>query len=571
MLVYDALAEVFSRHLTRSISVVSLRGQPLPAEYSPRTVGEVREAVRRALFILWSETSRADAEGGNHARTVLLGKLAEVAIFGLGPDLLPILHSPRWGEWHMEAELVRGIDDALSIEDERWTEVVRQELKEIRDGVLELSFGAKLRRWLGKPGPADWRERNDPERAAEANAKQLAGEVFRDPSLIDPHWAWVVSSEAQRVWPFGFHLGELDRERSWEPRILQEVRDGRGSFLWSGYLAGRGAAGDGAWVDARLETLTETESIGSAIVRSLLAQGATVHAGHLILRLLTTGKVNSWDLSVLQSGGWIGQLPEDVAYDILEAALDRASSDDVSNVLELYGMRLYRNTGESERHEPFVWRLLETGVDAAGMAHDDWLWQHIAQTVVDKDPLRAAKIILRLFEGIERGPVILDSDHRIEVLRELLKQTPEDIWREIGSMLLRPGFQSYRMSTALGHETVKSIPLSVLEQWLDEHGDSGAEALAKLVKPSDVPMNPYSRMLLRRYGGNKRVTGALSGNLIEGVYSGPTSHMLRGHIDNLRQWEKDEDYGVQEWARNIRVGFEEQVTLLQRREQEDEF
>lgn len=569
-LVHDALAEVFSRHLIRSISVVSLRGQPLPDEYSPRTVGEVRGAAQRALGILWREASGPHAEAARYARMRLLENLAEIAAFGLASELVPILESPTWAEWNMEAELVRGIDDALSVADERWSENVRQRLLEIRNQRLDASVGAQLRRWLGKPGPADWRGRDDPELAADVNAKRLADQVFRAPGVIDPHWSWIVSPEAQRAWPFGFRLGELDGERSWEPRMLEEARADRGTGLWSGYLAGRRAAGDGAWVDAHLEELVTTESLGPAIVQALLRQEASEHAGRLVLRLLTTGKIDRRQLSSLQYGGWIGQLSEAVAYEIFEAALDRASAVEVSHVLELYGMRLHRNIAEVGRHEEFVWRLLEAGIAAAGTSHDDWLWQHIAQTVVEKDPMRAARIVLTLFQGSDPGQVVLDSDHRIQVLQGVLNTRPDEVWPEVGEILLKGNVNSYRLRTALGTEVVKSLPLEILEAWVREHGERAAVVLAELMKPETVPLDSHVRMLLRNFGDSDKVTNALARTMIERVYSGPTSLMLRHHVDRLKQWEQDGDSTVRNWARKVRRSFEEQIAFWEPREQEEE-
>src|SRR5207244_12337305 len=98
-------------------------------------------------------------------------------------------------------------------------------------------FG-RLQRRVGRRLHANYRNGVEPASAAlDETAKTLAEEGFKI-GISDQEIAWLASTDAENVWPFGVRLGELDVSLEIRDRIVAFSSDSIDTVFLAAYFIG---------------------------------------------------------------------------------------------------------------------------------------------------------------------------------------------------------------------------------------------------------------------------------------------------------------------------------------------
>ncbi|KKW29711.1 MAG: hypothetical protein UY72_C0035G0011 [Candidatus Uhrbacteria bacterium GW2011_GWD2_52_7] len=147
----------------------------------------------------------------------------------------------------------------------------------------------------------------DVEDSDKTEVEKLAGEFLAEPTLIEKHYEWMVSGEANSVWGFAKHLGRLDVsemlfEFLWSKKDDFSKKDVR---LLAGYMDGRMTVLGSDWLIARLEELQPDNNRDATLIIQLVWRLLPDHRGaKYILDVLERSTLPSEAYGTLIYGRW---------------------------------------------------------------------------------------------------------------------------------------------------------------------------------------------------------------------------------------------------------------------------
>ncbi|MFW6116733.1 MAG: hypothetical protein ACOC6F_03305, partial [bacterium] len=350
----------------------------------------------------------------------------------------------------------------------------------------------------------------------------------------------------------------------WLPKLVERALEGGNPALLSTYLRGRADASETEWLQDLLDEWATKREMASLAFEVTWRNEPSERAARRAIDLVDKEWIPPAGLSRLAWGRW----PQTLSVGMFRLVLDRLSQDDSAAATEAALAMLLRWLEENPNGVTKVaqeaWTFLERPVALSGQGMTTFYWKNVASRYVSQSPRRIASSTLSIFES--EDVVVLQSDERLEVLREALLADPEGVWEQIGEVLLREDELGFRFRLSLREWGVEIAGRKTLLEWAERHRPRGPRILAKMA----TPLSPLARTLLARYPEDEAVGGAITATFLSGSWWGPESSWLESKLSTARAWCDDPNPAIQDWAREL-VTMTEQDLKRVRLAEEEEF
>jgi len=568
-LALEGLLHAFESHVSRGSVMDSLGGKPLPDEWRPRTVGELRGAMTKAFALL----ERAAAEAAPIGTRALdhFTENFRMIIGAVGdPALVMMRRLLSTADSEFKARAAGAIGAVLAYDRDDLPGTVVTALEALRDSALVGDYSAQLRRWLGKPSPEDHKLEIEDPGQLERRGRELADEAWNDKSLLEREWAWLVSPHAQRFWQFFVRLGELDAGLEYTARLESvlgaETLDERPTPQWSAALEGHRRAGRGDWVWQRIGLLSRDPRTSGSALDALWRSEPSEQAAMLIAEMIRENALGPQQAGILIYGNWIGKTTQPGAVAIVDALVARDSREAYQTALSLLGMRLRPTPEERDAFGDSLWKVLE----ATASENDDQMgpfnWSRLAKLLLEADPVRVAAATLEAFAG---AGYISERDERVEVLVDAARRKPAKVWQLVMESYSSGWKSRLSLQSSLGGRLLGVIPMEVVEQWVEEHGEQGATDVIELTAVGPE-LSEVQRKLLIQFSDSKTIRSSLLARMHTGVFSGEVSSWHAGHLEWIRNWARDSEPAIRNWAMSLIPGMEAEIRAAQQSEAEED-
>lgn len=562
-----ALGELLSPYEIRMSGSETLGTRPVPAEWQPKTVGQMRDAYRSSLKLV--DMAMQDQEGSvsKRALAVFLSSARTLVSLGLGDEVITRLNDivPKNDS---DRKVIREtINQITEYEDRNLTDEQKKKFASLEEKVTGNDFRSRIHRWVGPWSLGDWTVGKLGGISAEEQVGALAKEALEKPEQLRTELEWLFTKEALNAGYFGRSLGKLDENRSWLNEIVETTRKGGASALLAGYLVGRADVGDAQFVNDLTERWAGSDrSLVRAILEVTLGLLPSDSSIERLLKLTERGWLPSSGLAQIAWGVWIEKISLQMFRRFVTILLEGEGVLQLQATLHALDRRLEVIPEETRALSDIAWKVLGRP-DSVKDSMTQHYWGQIARHYVETDAKRITSVVLRLYEDPD---VLLDeSDSPMQTLAATARGNPSVVWETVGQTLLGEDVTVYRIQSGLSGWLVDLIPLDLLMSWAEMHQPRGARILASLTRPSGKPLKRLPRELLLKFGEDNRVSGALTRNFLSGTFIGNMSDSYQAKLDLARSWVDDESVRVREWATTLAQGLEDNIQTWKIREEEE--
>ena len=541
--------------------------------WTPKTYGELYEGYRHVWKLLSEQVETLPEEETLEAVDVLLKKAR-----GLGKI-------PNLSE--MVVETLRELDSKSSVDRKKILATVvsflhseskalpldiRKNWEEFRNRLTGNDFPSHLRRYVGMDLLEDQFDEQGNNRAGQVQEQieALALQAVRSPEALLPELAWLVTTEAQNGYRFGYALGKKDKEYALMPQLIEAQRSAEGDssvFFLGGYFRSFFEANPTAW-EEQLERLAEEPGLDIWIPELTWRSGISDRAAMRVLDLAERGVVSPNDLRIFCFGRVISNVSEGILERWLRFLLENSSRRAIQDALKLYQVYYLHNESKCAFPKDLALELLLQEVlfqepdEGQWDKMEEYYWREIAEAFVKaypEDSLPIAEKMLSHFgdEGTVVGGYASETQ---SVLNEILRLMPEQVWEIIAKYVGPPSdFRAFRITDWLrGDEgfgveggALSIIPPENIWQWVENDIETRAWYLASFVPKTLFRENGricLAREVLIRYGSQKDVRNSLMANFSTGGWRGPESLHLQRKKQGLLDFREEETVEVvKEW------------------------
>lgn len=563
LLAIDAISSALQGHETG----LALRDSgSSPAHYwRPRTWDEIWDYKRAALRLLGAAVSDVDSATSARARKAFLENARSLAAAGLGNEVVEWCQRLRNEGAKEQRDLWETCTELLAYESDHLEELQRGELVAVAESIYGSSIVDRIKRFTGRWSPVDWpREADREEMRPEAIAGRLAEEVMRDGIDISPVLPWLVSGEAEGVWPFALRLGVEDTARKWLDPIVDATRLGSDFRLLSGYLRGRFDQGDTEWREELLDGWSEEEEMASAAFDATIRGPSGDAAAQRILKLVDKGWIEPERLAYLRYGRWVASVTEDRFLEILDRLRDPRNGSYETQLNLLFDWLPVDPNEIDPRAREAAWEVLGRS-KAEGGTMSAFFWRSIADKLVDLDPDRMVSLVI---ETILAGGMTI-RDERLKLLEKAMQSGggAQKLLDEVLSALQGP--QGYMLEFRLDDVPLLDwIPSEEFIEWVESRGATAADMIAGVVDVPDGPLPEAVRFLIANYPSE--VTSQLRASFLSGSWWGSTVDHLARKLVVVEGWEADVDPVIRSWARGLADSIRENIRAERAREEHED-
>jgi hypothetical protein len=524
--------------------VDELSRRSYPADWKPKTWGELWDARRVAIEQLTFISNGTD-EASALAREALFQSVFALLRHGQAKDAITILRNnpPRNDKERLEV-----IDSANRLLKEASATLdndERQTLVRIAGEAFGPDYFDRLRRWVGRRTHSDYDlEGGTGFNNADRKVVELAEEGFTQ-GIPDKALAWLTLPEAENVWVFGRRLGELDTDRLFLEPIISKTPADLNCMLLSSYLVGlAGNIGRAAseQILNELENRNPTLAFGAS-----WRVGPSEEGGRRVIRLMESGRLEPSTYRAFRYGSWVESLPTEITVAIIKLLIREDPLITNEPAVAILDHMIAAHPAIITDVENLVWEALERA-PLVRTTDGDWQWGQLASRVASHAPAKVAKLVL---DRLDRDPnPHIGGDPLIEILSQVTKESAGEVWQLVGSALLRTDGFDFRLRLMLKKWYGDLIPTPVLIAWAKDNQPRGPVIVADLVGIG-APLPERARQLVATFPNNDKIFSVFAGNLQTGTFVGPISGHLEGVLGTVRQWEKDQDPHIRDWARRL--------------------
>ncbi len=545
------------------ISGLGAGGYIPPQLWRPQTRGELWE-VRRSALRLWDQAIIDNSqEVAIAARNVLINTAQDLVKQGLFDDVIPRMRNLTLSTeqekielWELYTRILHFLGKSLS-EDQRTT------LIQMADSLLGDSYHDRLRRWVGKVSPVDWKVLKDQSKKPEEMATALAEEGFADPELLRPELSWLGSDEAVQGFPFFKWFGELDEKHEWMNKLIDVVREGGNPNMLSVYLLGRVDSGEGKWVTQLLDEWSDSNQTMTPVVYETTRRlDGSEEGAARIIKLMDRGWLTVSQLGWLGWGKWVEPLSSQTIGAFLDRLVvhDDLYSTEISLVLLMNWLQHHNDEGAALLNYASKLLTRTSAINSKNMMQ--FYWEQLSEFYINDLPVEIAQAILQTLSEAE-----FISDHedaRFNILRQALIKQPKEVWQLIGDMLLRRDRKGFELRLSLRNWGIESAGTTNLLEWANSNKPFGPCILAELA----VPLSELACQLLIRYENEECIGDAITASFLSGSYEGSEAQWLQSKLETAREWAKNEHPAIRNWAQKLVGIIETDIKQAKQREEE---
>jgi hypothetical protein len=307
---------------------------------------------------------------------------------------------------------------------------VRERLRALAKRLEGQSFGERLRYWVGEGSPGESAGGEALEQAKAAWC-ELASMAVEQPALLAAEQGWLSSPEARSALMFGEAIGRADPDRRLLPMLGEQLAEGRGIGVTTGYLRAQlDAAEEERPLEALLDDWARRGGYFSHAVSEVTWRGKTSEkALERWLRMVRLRVVAPGVLSLAIWGNW-HMLPAPAIVDLLACARESGDAGACAGALTVAARWQETRSptdagaGAVEKHALAVIEqgphLFSAGGAAALTAIG--ALRDVLGRLLHRSPVRAAETLIGLLSRSD----VRESD-LVELLARALRREPEAV------------------------------------------------------------------------------------------------------------------------------------------------
>lgn len=575
----DAALE--AQHFSRTVGAEHQGFKPKPKLWTPKTYGEIWEAYRKVWNLLRKQLSALPAEQRVEAVKILLNNGGAIATAtNLGELVLETWKEILKSGWATTAETLEHLISLLRYRRNELRPEIIKAAEAFRDDLVGNDFPSLLKRYVAMDLLEDHFDDTDrPTDARDKKIQTLAEQCAKQPDLLRPELAWLVTEEAKNGYRFGYELAKLDKSGALLNEIVEAQRKPTPKstpFFLSGYMRAVFETEPNKW-EQLFDEFTSDDRMRTHVPELTWRSGMTDTAGLRILKLAQIGQMEVGRFGMFCMGSVIKDLSEDVFRQWAEFLVAQPDAVGVRILIDI--MHFYYFDAKAGRKLPADLALRALGHAAlfqkGGQFHtmDRYHWAAVGSSFASnypKESLTLAKTVVEHFG--EEGTIVgrFHSDAH-KVLMEITRRNPQEVWGLVSERLgppidsrafhLKSWLRGDKYSPGGEGGVLPLIPLDAVWSWVDANRENRAWYLASFVpkqlfRSTERPC--LAREVLIRYGSDSSVRNNLMANFSTEGWSGPAS----GHYREKKQWLLD--FKKEETDANVKLWIDEYVENLER-------
>ncbi len=540
----------------------NLAGEEIDGAYPRLTHAEAQQA-RLAAWTLLAECARdPDPTVASKARGIMTHEIPGATRTALVGDvarlLVPLIQ--HFGEMDL-----RKLRDVISLATERNAQHINQAGATDAWGALveaakAQSFSERLRQRVGAWSRAAHHE-------AEKYDSALAQEGLSPPDRpVLGELDWLSSTDAVRSTPFMIALGKADREGILLNPLLERAKAGHPDLV-TAYLRGVQLAGREGEVDVLLRRLRADDAFAETVALAIWRLGATDERLRFIVEDLRAGRLPERILSMFTLGSWEKAASDDSLASLLDALLDRNSTQATAIALNLIVNRVKERKESALRWKDSLARAIKNSAtsERGGMVAYDW-----ALGAKELIAMGEEAIVTKLaVSALSSEDDALGADDVWSVLRDCAQENPEGVWNELTKHLEADGRAAWILAMGLSEHGISSaLRAPDVLRWVDQN-EQRAHLVAEMVpmhEGLDLPV--IARELIVRFGPDAPCSRLLA-TQVEGTPHAVSSlaEFAEEQLMRARRWKTDAHPQVQAWATKLVAELERSYELHSAREE----
>lgn len=541
----------------------------IPREvWRPKNYGELRPLKHDSLKLLALVVNDPDETVRGDAIAVLQESLRHLAGLRLTREWVDVARLVDHPGDTERRNLWSAIQLTLKYEASFLSESDRDLLGDLAQRFFSAAFSDRLRRYLGRGIRANNILDEDEWTEALAN---LAREAFSSKTDLESELSWLVSGEAEQLWPFAVELGRLDGNRQLLDILLLAVDGAKDPRLLAGYLMGLIESGDEEvieWRESLLDDLSGAENTAILAWDATIRGPASDRGLQRLLRINDRGWGAPEALALLRYGGWPIAVSIESFIALVRSLRHTGSPDTMTSALMMLEQRIASYEDLSVVPPELIavaWELLE---DPSGWSHEpmlSWSWEQLGAKMMELNPVRVAELVVRV-ETLGQ-PAYHDS--RLQLLEQAASAAPEEVWHILGESFLGDNTPRAFIWEIQTTGLLSNVPVQVIANWIRAKGCSAARVLAQAISLEGDTFPELARVLLRACP--QETEFALAREFSSGVWIGDSEPFWQGRLDLAVKLARDDDASVANWASKLIPALQDQVTFARRDDEEREF
>ncbi len=586
-----------SQHFYRDVGAEYQGLRNVPNLWMPQTYGELFEAYRQVWQLLYDQLEgHISVDERQLISTILLQRAQGLARYiALADMVIDTVGDLMQKSYVDEKKVLADIIRILHYDGSQLPEHVRQRWGQLKDSLVRNDFSSQMRRYVGMDVLEDYfDEEGNHVDQVQLHLEGLAQQVIDTPQLLQAELQWLVTTEAQNGFRFGYELGQRDFSFSLLPTLLAAQRyatENPSVFFLGGYLRVLFEKEQARW-EEQSDLLAQDEVLRVWLPELTWRSGLTDQAAKRLLTLAHENAINIGSFRLFSTGRLIQALSEDVFLEWVHILFNSTHPYATSILLDLY--YVYYVDSESKHilpkdltpdvltHQSLLQTEREIRLDLMDYHH----WAEIGRTFARSYPESSLTLAGWMLEHFGEDDTILDhSTETLSVLNVIAEHYPQEVWLLIGQHLGSKieNTQTFFItrwlrgeSDPLGVQASGTLNLFSLEsifQWIDEDVEQRARYLASFVPKTLFRQKErvcIAREVLQRYGKRADVRQAFSANYFSGIWFGPASQHYESVKQNLLDFQKDEEneyvrLWIDEYVADL-DSYSEQAKLLEERD-----
>ncbi|MCK4735619.1 MAG: hypothetical protein KAT65_24405, partial [Methanophagales archaeon] len=573
-----------SQHFVRTIGNERQGLRKEPQLWMPKTYGELFDAYRQVWQLL---SERFDNLSGDEQQQVVdillqrargLGKIQNLAdmVIGTVNDLAKKSYVDK-------KKVLAGVVDILYYDGKELPLQTRQRWEQLKDKLTGSDFSSLLRRYVGMDLLGDkFDEKGNRVDQTQPRIEELARQAVENNDLLQPEFKWLVTTEAQNGYLFGYELGKRDKDFSLLPTLLEAQRNAgvnASVYFLGGYFRALFEKNQESW-EKQLEALTEDERLNVWIPEMTWRSGMSDRAALRVLALAEKGIIGIGHFKMFGLGSAIQNLSEDIFKKWIEFLLGSSETYAVSIALDLYHFYYVYKDSKHTLPEELTPKLLthplllqKPETDRRDQM-DDYHWAEIGKAFVQFYPEKSLELADKMLEHFgEEGTILEDFYSQTQaVLNEITRRYPQEVWKRVTKYLGPPidsrAFHINEWLRGGGWFEAKEgilpvIPLEKIWEWIDEDVERRAWYLASFVPKALFRGEDkicLAREVLVRYGHREDVRRNLIANFSTEGWTGLASLHFQAKKQKLLDFKRGEgNENVKRWIDEYVASLDQKI------------
>jgi len=567
-----------------------------PELWAPKTYGEIFDSYRRVWQMLRNRLDSMPADEQEKAVDILLDHARSIGLyhnlFDMVTDTLAELSTKPYVK---KEKVIARIVQILHYDREKLSFEMRQRWEKLRNELIGNDFSSLLRRYVGLDLLEDhFDEKGNHIDQTQPRIEELARQAVENKELLKANLDWLVVTETQNCYRFGYELGKRDKSFQFLTTLLEAQRQsGKStniSFL-GGYFRALFENNQAKW-EEQLDALVADVKLKQLVLELTWRSGLTDKAALRLLNIMKQVMDVAATAHLQMLGGHIKTLSEDIFRRLIEFLLYTKEAYAMTVVLHLYDRYYIHDESKYALPKELTMKVLTheslfQNIDPRRRnTMDEYNWAIIAGAFVKKYPRSSLKLADKMLRHFGEEGTIVNSynSHVVGILNEITRKNPRAVWNLVAKYIGPPiDSRAFHITGWLrgqdlfsrgGEGALRLIPLDEIWKWVDQDVEKRARYLATFVPNllfREEGKICLARELLCRYGDSQGVRHSLMANFSTEGWSGPASLHYQAKKQELLDFRKNEDNeNVKQWIDEYVSSLDEQIERERISEERDE-